>query len=249
MSMYEFITSRDYHIHTHLSVCAREEMTTENIIRRAEKIGYAELGISDHLGGYLKPAEAGKTREFINAVQTDLTVYLGCEIGVLEDGTPLTESSDIDFFDYVMIGVDHVDGPQQEDVEPLRWLDGYVARLEALLAWPGRIDVIVHPLRTLRRHHEDKPLMAHVPRARWEELLGKIAERNIAIELSDACENWETCFDALREYYALAHRLGIKFSLASDAHGLDRLGFQINWVPIVLDMGLSEDDFWSPVAP
>lgn len=245
MSVAKYILSRDFHVHTNLSVCARKEMTVANIVRRAGRLGYRELGISDHLGGYTTPADLKKTRAKIAGLKTDVEVYLGCEMCVGPEGAPLFGPGEVAFLDYVMVGVDHVIGDVPDPAEkPKAWLSGWVRRLERIIESCDGIDIIAHPLRTLRRHYRGKPLMAHLPARRWEELTAGLAARKIAVELNDTIENHETCFDEIREFYTIAHEAGIKFSASSDAHGLDRLGFQVNWVRLAEELKLTRRDFW-----
>jgi len=222
-------------------------MTVRNIIRRAERIGYRELGISDHLGGYLKPEDIRKNRTRIRRVKTPVTVYVGCEMGVYQSGKPLLSSEEVAFLDYVMVGVDHLEGDTTTaESSPVKWLGGYVKRLEALIESDFPVDIVAHPLRTLRRHHKGKPLMSRVSSREWGALLGGLAQRGIAIELNDNCENYETCFREVRDYYAMALDKGVKVSASSDAHGLDRLGFQVTSVRLADELGLKKKDFWGP---
>lgn len=248
MSLYKFIMSRDFHVHSNLSLCAQREMTVRNIIRRAERIECKELGISDHLGSYLTAADIKKNQARIERIKTDIDVYVGCEMAVYFSGKPLLSAEDIGFLDYVMVGVDHVEGDNIPSVEdnPIEWLMGYIKRLEVLIESDFPVDVLVHPLRTLRRDCKGKPLMSHVSSREWSALLGGLAQRGIAIELNDNCENYETCYDAVRNYYTIAIDNKLKFSASSDAHGLDRLGFQVTSVRLADELGLAEADFWVP---
>jgi histidinol phosphatase-like PHP family hydrolase len=247
MSLQEHILARDFHVHTHLSVCARKDMTLLNIIRRAERLGYRELGISDHLGTYLQPADLRRQRARLARIRTSLRVYLGCETLVTSAGDLAVPATELDFLDYVMVGADHVaDDASTPEKDPRLWLRNWDARMERLIASPARIDILAHPLRTLRGYYRSRPLMAHLPARRWRELFAGLARRGTAIELNDTIENGETCYDEIRAVSRIAREEGMKFSLSSDAHGLDRLGFQINWVRLALELGLTARDLWSP---
>lgn len=247
MSIRESITSRDYHVHTLLSVCARKQMTVHSIIRRAEQKGYRELGISDHLGGYNGPAHLRKNRARIDRVKTPIRVFLGCEMCIHPSGELPFAAEELTFLDYVMVGIEHVLGDHAKPQEnPGRWLAGWVRRLERVIESKERVDVIVHPFDSLMGYHRGKPLLSSLPWRRWEELLAGLAQRGTAIELRDTVENFETCYDEVRRAYRIAKDCGLKFGIASDAHGLDRLGFQINWVPLAEELGLTAWDLWSP---
>lgn len=250
MSIRSYILSCDYHVHTNAGACSRREMTLPNIIRRAERIGYKKLGISDHLGRTDQLPQMKRLRTRARHAKTKLSVYVGCEMGIHENGDPLIPYDDLGFLDYIMVGIGHTSGDVGNCQEtPEKWLDGYVKRLERIIAIDYPLDVIVHPLRTLRRHYKGKPLMSHVPLKKWRKLLACLAKKRIAVELNDSCENYETCADAVKSFYTIAHKAGVKFSVASDAHGLDRLGFQVNWVRLAEDLKLTKKDFWSPRRP
>jgi len=241
------ILSRDYHVHTYRSVCARKEMTVPRIIRRAELKGYRELGISDHLGDYNTPADLRKNRALIDRVKTPVRVYLGCETCIHPSGELAFPSEALGFLDYVMVGVEHVLGAAATPADdPPRWLKDWVRRLERLIESPGRIDVISHPFNSLMGHHRGRPLLTHLSWRRWEELMAGLAASGTAIELRDSVENYDTCYDAVRQVYRIAKDAGLRFAIASDAHGLDRLGFQVNWVALAEELGLAAKDLWSP---
>ncbi len=249
MSLFSYIMSRDFHVHSNLSICAQREMTVGNIIRRAERIGYKNLGISDHLGGYLATEDIKKNRAKIKRIKTDINVYIGCEMAVYPSGKPLLFAEDIEFLDYIMVGVDHVENYlTTAEKYPIRWLKGYIRRLEVLIDSDFPVDIVVHPLRTLRRHCKGKPLMSHVSSREWDTLLSGLAKRGIAIELNDNCENYETCYEAVRDYYTIAKDNKLKFSVSSDSHGLDRLGFQATSVRLADDLGLTINDIWKPAG-
>ena len=247
MTIRQHTLSRDFHTHTKLSVCALGEMTVRAIVRRAERLGYRQLGISDHLGEYTAPSDLKKHRRRLSRLETDVNVFLGCEMNVEPSGEPVFASAEIDFLDYVMAAAEHAVGsPVDPTTQPMDWLRCWVGRVERLIEWRGRIDVLAHPLRTLRGHCRGKPLMAHLPAERWEELMRGLARRGTAVELTDAVENYPTSFDATREVYAIARDQGVRFSIGSDAHGLDRLGFQANWVRLARDLKLTGRHLWSP---
>jgi histidinol phosphatase-like PHP family hydrolase len=247
MGIRDQIMSRDYHVHTFRSVCARKEMTVRNIIRRAERKGYRELGISDHIGDYNSPAGLRRNRALIRRVPTAVRVYLGCEMCVRPSGELAVPSEELGFLDYLMVGVEHVVGGCGSPVaDPRRWLRDWIRRLERIIESRDRVDVVTHPFNSLVGYYRGRPLLAHLPWRRWEELLGGLAQRGTAIELRDAIENFDTCYDAMRQVYAIAKRCGVRFGIASDAHGLDRLGFQINWVPLAEELGLTAEDLWAP---
>jgi histidinol phosphatase-like PHP family hydrolase len=224
-------------------------MTVERIIRRAERRGYRELGISDHLGDYNTPAVLRKNRTLIDRVKTPLRVYLGCETCIRPSGELAFSSEETGFLDYVIVGVEHVLGSAATPADdPPRWLRDWVRRLERLIASADRIDVIAHPFNSLMGHYRGKPLLARLPWRRWEELLAGLAARGTAIELRDAIDNCDTCYDEVRRVYAIARDAGVRFGIASDAHGLDRLGFQVNWVALAEELGLTNKHLWSPGA-
>jgi len=247
MGIAKHIVTQDYHVHTTLSVCALKEMTVQNIVRRAERIGYRLLGISDHLGGYNTPADLRGLTPQLTEIETDVELFLGCEMCVKLSGEPVFPAEEVAFLDYVMVAMCHVIGdlPPLKD-DPKAWLDGWAGRLDGAIACDDRINILAHPLRTLGGYYEGKPLMLHLPSARWEELFRGMAERGIAMEMCGVMENYPTVYDAVRVVHRIAHEQGVKFTASSDAHGLDRMGFQCTNIRLAEDLGLTPEDFWTP---
>jgi len=247
MNIRDAIMTRDYHVHTRMSVCARKQMTIPSIIRRAERKGYRELGIVDHLGDYNEPAVLLRNRVLISRVKTPIKVYAGCEMCVKPSGELAVPSAAVAALDYIMVGIEHVVGaPLNPTEDPPAWLSAWVGRLERLMESPDRADVIVHPFNSMFGYHRGRPLFTRLPWRRWEELLTGLARRGTAIELRDSVDQIDTCCDALRQVYTIARACGVKFAVASDSHGLDHLGFQANWVPLAEELGLTAADLWSP---
>lgn len=239
----------DFHVHTTISVCARKQMTVENILERAACIGYTKLGLSDHVGQTGEQIDQILSLRDRFANQTGLACWLGCEIAPKEGGGFCQDEDTLARLDYCLVAPTHTIAPPDTETcseqEVQIYLDSWLSLsrtcLDSILT-----DVIAHPLRGLGSYWRGRPLITYLDRDSLAEIFKLMAERNVAMELNDTIENHETAYYEYREFYGMAAEAGVRFSPASDAHGLDRLGFQVNWLRLAQDLGLGDDRFWSP---
>ncbi len=240
--------SCDYHVHTRISPCARQEMVLDDIIRRAEQRGYGTIGISDH--AYPETIDRLlATREQIDALDTDMAVYLGCEVDVQRDGTLPVDEAALAGLDYVLAAPTHSLQMFNPDMADDR------ARQEQLESWFRQtamccdypvIDMIAHPLRGLRGGFEAGPLTELFDWDRVGELLDRLKAAGFALELLDSIENFRTAAEGVRRFYGMAVERGFRFSPGSDTHGLDRLGRQWHAAGLYHDLGLGGSHQWRP---
>ena len=112
--------THDFHVHTHLSICANETATVENYIANAKRLGLTKIGFSDHFGDGNIPGARGFYRAhpyehnaelketLANIHEPDIKFYFGCET---EYHTPkrdiaLTEE-EAEKFDFIVVPNSH----------------------------------------------------------------------------------------------------------------------------------------------
>ena len=83
--------THDFHIHTSLSLCAKETATLQHYIKKAKELGLKKIGIADHMWDATVPGarswyqkqgfdHISKIREELASIDTEgVQVYLGCE--------------------------------------------------------------------------------------------------------------------------------------------------------------------------
>lgn len=238
----------DYHVHTSISPCAREEMTLERIIDRAERRGYRAIGISDH--AYPETWERIlELRGEVEALDTGLEVHLGCEVDVLHDGSLSVGADLLTELDYVLAAPTHslqMFDPDGADEDARReQIERWFALTECCCDHPV-LDAIAHPLRGLGGGLEAEPLLNGLEEGRVGRLLDKLRAAGLALELTDSMENYRSACEGIRRFYGAAERRGFLFCPGSDAHGLDRLGHQWHAVWLYRDLGLDGTRMWRP---
>lgn len=238
----------DFHVHTNISPCAREEMTLERIIEQAQRRDYTAIGLSDHAYAdtYDRILEL---REQARAIDTGLEVYVGCEVDVLPDGSLGISDDRLAEFDYVLAAPTHqilgFDPDAADEAACREVLEQWFALTQSCCRHPV-IDVIAHPLRGLDGGVEAEALINRVEGARLEGLLDRLREARLALELADSVQNTSSAQEGHRRFYGAAAQRGFLFSPGSDAHGLDRLGYQCHALWLYRDLGLSENCTWRP---
>ena len=81
----------DFHVHTHLSICANETATVENYLVNAKRLGLKKIGFSDHYGDGNIPGARGFYRahpfehnaqlkeKLAEINEPNIKLYFGCE--------------------------------------------------------------------------------------------------------------------------------------------------------------------------
>ena len=98
-----FLPSHDIHIHTHHCGHAEEDATVANIVARAEELGLACLGISEHVIFEKDAERIPRIRSELESLSRNgsmMTVLIGVEMDpdpVALDGRPVAMLDDVDY--------------------------------------------------------------------------------------------------------------------------------------------------------
>ena len=218
----------NFHIHTRLSRCAKQEMTVDTIVRTAANAGLKAIALTDHI----HPGETWKLPRnqtlIENALaQTDapLTVYPGAELSAygIDRRTACFDDSKVAYRLYAhnhyhMYGWEH-----PEDVTP----DGYRSHMLRVIAntvLSGRADCLAHPF-------TDYYIVREVgEKYGWH--LDEITSRLTDNDLGDVmllCREYRTGLelntsvlfrypDFAKRLYHLGKETGVTFYPGTDAH-------------------------------
>lgn len=95
------------HLHSHKSKCAKPEMTLENIIQQAQRLGFDFIGISDHIN---RPEESAEilleTRQELENLP-NFPVLTGVEVTQLAPDRMSLADEMAGKFDYVIVASNH----------------------------------------------------------------------------------------------------------------------------------------------
>jgi histidinol phosphatase-like PHP family hydrolase len=252
------IPSHDLHTHTIHCGHAAENATVPNIIRRANEIGLAILGISEHV---FRAEEAGCLHQIDQEIRRTPSptthVLLGVEVDpdpIRADGSWPTHDLHVDYVilsPHMMprsgLGAGEFDRLRLTDAErqtlAMHWLDWYERCIDR-----GGMDILGHPLREPIATGLFSLLDERIA-TRAIEVLSLAARRNIAFELNDAWLGNLSATPQFRVYLEIMQelkRLGIRFSRGSDAHNINNVGNCSEVTSTARQLGLTANDWITP---
>ena len=233
----KYIVDHDYHIHSCLSTCSRDEThTPERILQYAKAHGLKKICLTDHFWDETVPGASPwyQKQDYAHICQAlplpadpEVEFVFGCEIDMDKFLTLGLAQEHFDRFDFVIIPTTHLH-MKNFTIDPDATLeqraDAYGKRLQRVL----EMDLPFHKIGIA---HLTCPLMAN---GRWEDhltvldsisddtftrLFTKAAEVGVGIELNFAVRDY-TPQDLPRVLrpYKIARSCGCKFYLGSDTH-------------------------------
>jgi histidinol-phosphatase (PHP family) len=240
----------DYHVHLRpddLEAKAGEYFTADNVDRylaAAADRGIEEIGVSEHVYRFRQALEVWDHPFWIENARDDLDAYRDfvsttpLRLGLEMDYVPGREDQtanllDAAGFDYV-IGSVHFIGDRAVDHPGWdAWEDGgdpdaiWKRYFEALAeaARSGLFDILAHP-DLVKVWGRGRPLPDRDPRFYYEPAVEAIGETGIAVEVSTAGlrKPVEELYPA-PAFAAMCIEAGVPFSLSSDAHAPEDIGF------------------------
>lgn len=251
MSDNSFVLDFDLHIHTFHSPCGRDEMIPEDIIRTAAGKGLTQIGITDHLYPFTDQSmfddirsKVEKARRYIkNAPE----VFLGCEAEIMAPGRTTGSPELAERLDYVMVAFTHFQNkgitefPETNDLEVIA--KHYLAAFEYAVSLEWAFTV-AHPFLVIPEACSPDVLKL-IRESDLTPLLKKARDNDIAMEISArALFHWQGSFSIM--FYKLCKELGLRFTIGSDAHSLDRVGDIQCLKPLIAEAGLTRQDFKIP---
>jgi DNA polymerase (family X) len=183
----------------------------EAIVKKAIELKYDYVGISDHPPGHGKAGSkkiiewVQKRTKFIQEIQKStksVRVLNGLEIDILPDGSLSVPDEALELLDYCIAGIHSAHRGGQDLI---------TKRLLAALASP-HVDIISHPTNRLLNERESSD-------ANWDEIFKIAAKNNKLLEINGYPNRLDLRDDLVRE----AKKIGVKFSIDSDAHALDQM--------------------------
>ncbi|HEY1232726.1 MAG TPA: DNA polymerase/3'-5' exonuclease PolX [Candidatus Binatia bacterium] len=182
------------------------------MVRACKARGYQYCAITDHskavhVAGGLTAADYRKQWKEIaqaRAKVSGITVFSGCEVDILPDGSLDLADELLDEFDWVIAAVhSKMDMPQSEMTK----------RVLKALAHPA-VDVLAHP--TGRLINEREPFAIDL-----EQIFYAAKQNDVAIELNAQPDRLD-----LNDVHLLrAREIGVKIAINTDAHNAEQLRF------------------------
>jgi histidinol phosphatase-like PHP family hydrolase len=246
MSKNELFSRCDFHIHTHLSECALDQMRAPAILDACKRRGITRLGITDHINPSTDASILDVDREELDALDTSVETYLGCEAEILSVGKHTVNDGMKQSLDYVAIAANHFQGPWVEQ-PPDNTAFGIACHHLDMFAYACSldfVDMIVHPMCDVAGVHDTTGFEA-LTEADLTPPLVEARKNGIAVEISPRALVTEGMPFRLR-FYSLCRRLGLKFAFGSDAHALRNVGQTQVLADLVSRIGITDSDVWLP---
>ena len=223
------LLTKNMHMHTKFSGCAKPEMEFEALVRKAVESGFDCIAITDHsnLGDSITRCfeEEKKLRD---SLQTDIKILIGSELSNYGVGKYSETPEVMNSLEYRLFAQNHYHlswWEHPEDKSP----EGYVAHMTACLEElfrSGHADCIAHPLAPIKLKAFSNPYM--LLNALTDNVIGNLMEKAEAAEVS-----WElhrgvvwAWPDFARRFFNIGREVGAHFVYASDAHSLATVGVE-----------------------
>lgn len=183
----------------------------EDIVKKAESLDYAYVGISDHPPGFTSAGKekiiewTKKRTKFIQEVKArtkSIRVLNGLEIDILGDGNLSVPDEALAILDYCIAGIHSSHRGSKEEI---------TKRLIKALESPY-VNIISHPTNRLLNERESSE-------ADWEEIFKLVAKYNKILEINAYPNRLDLRDDLVRQ----ALKFGIKFIINTDAHEIAQM--------------------------
>lgn len=257
--------THDFHIHTHLSVCAKDSATVEHYAEVAKNLGLKKLGFADHFwdetcGEPWNNFYARQGLEHVKELKSELAatnfgdtkVYFGCET----EYNPITQSAAItpavaEQFDFIIVPNSHTHMMMPKELyEPYEkhkqfMIDAYNNIINSEVS--KYILSMAHPFEAVCCPYPNAILMEMMSDDDYKRVFNRTAEKGIAVEVNTSgMSAWDkqTILDSENlRMFRIAKECGCKFTFGSDSHtnhGHDTYAFVCQTVSDAL--GLKEED-------
>lgn len=183
----------------------------EEIVKKAEQLGYKLVGVSDHPPGFTTTSKeeilewVKKRTKYIqnlNSRTKSIRVLNGLEIDILGDGTLSVPNEALSLLDYCIAGIHSGHRGSKDDI---------TKRLMRALENPY-VNIISHPTNRLLNERE-------ASEADWEQIFKVAAENNKILEINAYPNRLDLRDDLVRR----AKALEIKFIIDTDAHEVSQM--------------------------
>lgn len=225
------LLTKNMHMHTNFSGCAKPEMTFSALVKKAEESGFDTIAITDHsnLGeGNSITRCFEQTKLLRDSAETNLKILVGSELSLYGVGKYSETPEVMAALEYRLFAQNHYHlswWEHPEDKSPSGYVAHMVACLEELFK-TGYADCIAHPLAPIKLRgdfgHDD------IVNAIDDNTLGGLMEKaeasGVAWELHrGVVYGWP---EFSRRFFNVGREVGAHFVYASDAHSLATVGVE-----------------------
>jgi histidinol phosphatase-like PHP family hydrolase len=224
-------------------------MTPEAILDAASRRGLCAIGITDH-------AERRIGFDFFDLVRaefadppSDLDLFFGCEASLYAPGDPHITEELASRMHYVLLAFNHFHDPNstiQPEAYDLKTCEAHYLRMFEAAASCPIADVIPHPFYIYPGGLHPGTL-AEISETEMGEPLEVVRANDVSLEINAAVLA-KGQRETQERFYRLAASMGIRFSIGSDSHRLERIGRYDEIAEFVGSLGLSDERLWLPAS-
>lgn len=225
------LLTKNMHMHTNFSGCAKPEMTFEALVKKAIESGFDTIAITDHSN--LGEGESitrcfEETKRLRDSVETDMKILVGSELSLYGVGKYSETPQVMEALEYRLFAQNHYHLSWWEHPAD-RSPRGYVGHMKECLCElfkTGYADCIAHPLAPvkLRGDFDSHDIVNAVDDNTLGELFELAEKAGVAWELHRGIVHaWP---DFARRFFNLGREAGAHFVYASDAHSLATVGVE-----------------------
>ena len=221
------LLTKNMHMHTNFSRCAKPEMTFEALVKKAEESGFDCIAITDHSNmGESITRCFDELKAKRDAYKTDMKILIGSELSNYGVGKYSETPEVMNSLEYRLFAQNHYhlswwEHPEVRTAE--NYVDHMIACLEELFR-SGYADCIAHPLAPVKLRTLNDPM--ELINAITDNHLGGIMEKAEAAGVA-----WELHRGVVwawpefaRRFYNIGREVGAHFVYASDTHSIATIG-------------------------
>lgn len=253
----------DFHIHTHLSRCAKETATVEGYLDHAKRLGLRKLGFSDHFwdekiegaNTFYQPqnlAHVLSLKPTLEAAAAEgIQLFFGCETEYdpVHHGVAITEET-AEQFDFILVPNSHTHMMMPKDFyQPYeKHIEFMINAFHEILDSPVSryITAIAHPFEAVACPYDKTILIDMISDDTFKRLFSKSAEKNVAFEINVSSMLHKTPEQIesapQMRMFRIARDCGCKFIFGSDAHGMQSHSRYENATLVANLLALTPDD-------
>lgn len=255
--------THDFHIHTHLSLCANRTVCAEDYVENAKALGLTKLGFSDHFWDDAIPGAfpfyenqdynhiAPLKDQLAQIAQDQVKLFFGGEVEYdpVNRSIALTEAV-AEQMDYIIVPNSHTHFtmPRECYMPYQQHVDFMIRAFDDIVACPVSkyVTAIAHPFQAVACPYPNQILIDIISDNVFLRLFEKAAKADIAFEinLEPMMRKSPGEIEAMSQIrmFRLAKHSGCKFIFGSDAHSKDAHQWYFNADIVAGLLDLAEKD-------
>ncbi|MFQ3549552.1 MAG: hypothetical protein SNJ70_07355 [Armatimonadota bacterium] len=217
-----------------------------SIIDNCEAKGIRYLGLTDHLSIYTDPSIFQRENRKISNSNSNIKVYLGVEVDILDIGKHAMHEDVLENVDYVIAASNHYWKPEVNSPSDgtLHSIGKHILDMFEYACSLDFADFVAHPM-VIMQNMYDSTCLDLLTDKELEKAIRVAVENNTAVEISPRALAPSQRYFLVR-FYSICKNMGVKFAIGSDGHNLKDAGRTDILGSLIKEIGIENDDIWLP---